>query len=163
VSRHVIVYGWEFDSWILQDNHSTNCLPRVDLLFSGHETFFSHSQSSFAGAGGGGLNSMMQIVISDIVSLRERCVALLSLSLTLNHNYRGKYQGIIGGVVAIGYFIGPPLGGALAQKVGWRVRVGPLVFTCIDHESVLFLGHNPRVLCRDMRGRVYIAFETRPG
>ncbi|KAJ7185843.1 MFS general substrate transporter [Mycena filopes] len=58
----------------------------------------------FAGAGGGGLVSMMQIVVSDIVSLRER----------------GKYQGIIGGVVAIGYAIGPPIGGALAQKVGWR-------------------------------------------
>ncbi|KAJ6557902.1 major facilitator superfamily domain-containing protein [Mycena capillaripes] len=58
----------------------------------------------FAGAGGGGLVSMMQIVVSDIVSLRER----------------GKYQGIIGGVVAIGYAIGPVIGGALAEKVGWR-------------------------------------------
>ncbi|KAJ7032041.1 major facilitator superfamily domain-containing protein [Mycena alexandri] len=60
----------------------------------------------FAGAGGGGLVSMMQIVVSDIVSLRER----------------GKYQGIIGGgeLVAIGYAIGPVIGGALAQKVGWR-------------------------------------------
>ncbi|KAJ7099964.1 major facilitator superfamily domain-containing protein [Mycena belliarum] len=58
----------------------------------------------FAGAGGGGLVSMMQIVVSDIVSLRER----------------GKYQGIIGGVVAIGYAIGPVIGGALSQKVGWH-------------------------------------------
>ncbi|KAJ7235145.1 major facilitator superfamily domain-containing protein [Mycena haematopus] len=57
-----------------------------------------------AGAGGGGLVSMMQIVVSDIVSLRER----------------GKYQGIIGGVVAIGYAIGPVIGGALSQSVGWR-------------------------------------------
>ncbi|KAF7326111.1 MFS drug transporter [Mycena kentingensis (nom. inval.)] len=59
-----------------------------------------------AGAGGGGLVSMMQIVVSDIVSLRER----------------GKYQGIIGGgeLVAIGYAIGPVIGGALAQSVGWR-------------------------------------------
>ncbi|KAJ7269573.1 MFS general substrate transporter [Mycena rebaudengoi] len=58
----------------------------------------------FAGAGGGGLVSMMQIVVSDIVSLRER----------------GKYQGIIGGVVAIGYAIGPVIGGALAQHAGWH-------------------------------------------
>lgn len=35
---------------------------------------------------------------------------------------RGKYQGIIGGVVALGYAIGPVIGGALAQKVSWRVR-----------------------------------------
>ncbi|KAF8959374.1 major facilitator superfamily domain-containing protein [Flammula alnicola] len=57
-----------------------------------------------AGAGGGGIISMSQIVISDIVSLRDR----------------GKYQGIIGAVVALGYAIGPVIGGALAQKVSWR-------------------------------------------
>ncbi|GLB38066.1 putative fungal trichothecene efflux pump (TRI12) [Lyophyllum shimeji] len=58
----------------------------------------------FAGAGGGGIISMAQIVISDIVSLRDR----------------GKYQGIIGGAVALGYTIGPVIGGALSQKVSWR-------------------------------------------
>ncbi|KAK0491996.1 MFS general substrate transporter [Armillaria luteobubalina] len=58
----------------------------------------------FAGAGGGGIVSMMQIVVSDIVTLRER----------------GKYQGIIQGVVAIGYTVGPLIGGALSQSVGWR-------------------------------------------
>ncbi|KAJ8074511.1 hypothetical protein PM082_015412 [Marasmius tenuissimus] len=57
-----------------------------------------------AGAGGGGIISMMQIIVSDIITLRER----------------GKYQGIMGGVVAIGYTIGPILGGALVQKVSWR-------------------------------------------
>ncbi|KAF5335058.1 hypothetical protein D9758_016319 [Tetrapyrgos nigripes] len=57
-----------------------------------------------AGAGGGGIIGMMQIIISDIITLRER----------------GKYQGIIGGVVAIGYTIGPIIGGLLAQKVSWR-------------------------------------------
>ncbi|KAF5321749.1 hypothetical protein D9619_001273 [Psilocybe cf. subviscida] len=57
-----------------------------------------------AGAGGGGIISMAQIVVSDIVSLRDR----------------GKYQGIIGGVVALGYAIGPVIGGALAQKASWR-------------------------------------------
>ncbi|KAF9475914.1 MFS general substrate transporter [Pholiota conissans] len=57
-----------------------------------------------AGAGGGGLISMAQIVVADIVSLRDR----------------GKYQGIMGSVVAVGYAIGPVIGGALAQKVTWR-------------------------------------------
>ncbi|KAJ6564139.1 major facilitator superfamily domain-containing protein [Mycena capillaripes] len=57
-----------------------------------------------AGAGGGGLVSMSQIVISDIVSLRER----------------GKYQGIISGVIAIGYCLGPVIGGAFAQRLEWE-------------------------------------------
>ncbi|KAK7025996.1 hypothetical protein VNI00_015827 [Paramarasmius palmivorus] len=57
-----------------------------------------------AGVGGGGIISMMQIIVSDIITLRER----------------GKYQGIIGGVVAVGYTVGPILGGALVQKVSWR-------------------------------------------
>ncbi|KAJ3481648.1 hypothetical protein NLI96_g7519 [Meripilus lineatus] len=56
------------------------------------------------GAGGGGIVSMVQIVMSDVVSLRER----------------GKYQGIIGVVVAFGFAIGPFMGGALAEKVSWR-------------------------------------------
>ncbi|KAG6369452.1 MFS general substrate transporter [Boletus reticuloceps] len=59
---------------------------------------------SITGAGGGGITSLAQIIISDVVSLRER----------------GKYQGIIGGVIAIGYAIGPPMGGALSEKVNWR-------------------------------------------
>ncbi|KAF7360154.1 MFS drug transporter [Mycena venus] len=74
----------------------------------------------FAGAGGGGLVSMMQIVVSDIVTLRERQVAHLTMVPEAQFRCRGKYQGIIGGVVAIGYAIGPVVGGALAQKVGWR-------------------------------------------
>ncbi|KAF7975434.1 hypothetical protein HWV62_9563 [Athelia sp. TMB] len=57
-----------------------------------------------AGAGGGAILPVAQIIMSDIVSLQDR----------------GKYQGIIGSVVAIANGIGPPLGGALAEKVGWK-------------------------------------------
>ncbi|KAJ3763867.1 MFS general substrate transporter [Lentinula raphanica] len=58
-----------------------------------------------AGAGGGGIIGMMQIIVSDIITLRERL---------------GKYHGMIGAVVALGYTIGPIVGGLLAQKVSWR-------------------------------------------
>ncbi|KAF5364758.1 hypothetical protein D9758_009296 [Tetrapyrgos nigripes] len=57
-----------------------------------------------AGAGGGGVISIMQIIISDIVSLRER----------------GKYVGVVGVVIAVGSCVGPIVGGALAQHVSWR-------------------------------------------
>ncbi|GAW10102.1 mfs drug transporter [Lentinula edodes] len=57
-----------------------------------------------AGAGGGGISSMLQIMISDIVPLRER----------------GKYVGISAGVIALGYAFGPIIGGVLAEKASWR-------------------------------------------
>ncbi|EIW80164.1 MFS general substrate transporter [Coniophora puteana RWD-64-598 SS2] len=59
---------------------------------------------AIAGAGGGGIISMAQIIISDVVTLRER----------------GKFQGIIIAVNALGFAIGPPIGGALSEKVSWK-------------------------------------------
>ncbi|KAJ4467850.1 major facilitator superfamily domain-containing protein [Lentinula lateritia] len=56
------------------------------------------------GAGDGGATSMVQIVVSDIVSLRDR----------------GKFIGYAGAVTAAGYTVGPIIGGALAQHVSWR-------------------------------------------
>lgn len=61
---------------------------------------------AFMGVGGGGLMTVAQMIVSDIVPLRER----------------GKYQGILGSVVAIANGIGPVIGGALASKShdSWR-------------------------------------------
>ncbi|CAK7220306.1 hypothetical protein SCUCBS95973_004114 [Sporothrix curviconia] len=59
---------------------------------------------AIAGIGGGGIITMVNIVISDVVSLKER----------------GKYQGIIGVVVAIGTAVGPLLGGVFVARATWR-------------------------------------------
>ncbi|KAF9063670.1 major facilitator superfamily domain-containing protein [Rhodocollybia butyracea] len=59
---------------------------------------------AIAGVGDGGATSMVQIVVSDIVSLRDR----------------GKFIGYAAGVTAAGYAVGPIIGGALAQHVSWR-------------------------------------------
>ncbi|KIJ64372.1 hypothetical protein HYDPIDRAFT_133160 [Hydnomerulius pinastri MD-312] len=86
------------------------CLAMVVFMIGSLISGFSRSIielivfRGFAGAGGGGIVSMAQIIMSDVVSLRDR----------------GKYQGIIGGIVALGYAIGPPVGGALSEKVSWR-------------------------------------------
>ncbi|KAF2257920.1 putative MFS drug transporter [Lojkania enalia] len=55
------------------------------------------------GIGGGGLMTIAQAIVSDIVPLRER----------------GKYQGIFGAFVALGNGIGPIIGGELV-KSSWR-------------------------------------------
>ncbi|KAL1410653.1 hypothetical protein Q8F55_004672 [Vanrija albida] len=56
------------------------------------------------GLGGGGILTLAMIIISDVVSLKDR----------------GKYQGITGGVVAIANSAGPILGGIFTEKVTWR-------------------------------------------
>ncbi|KAF9575313.1 hypothetical protein EC968_003665 [Mortierella alpina] len=57
-----------------------------------------------AGLGAGGMISMTMIIISDVVTLRDR----------------GKYQGIIGSMFGISAIVGPLLGGVLAEKSSWR-------------------------------------------
>ncbi|KAF8630504.1 hypothetical protein AX15_002875 [Amanita polypyramis BW_CC] len=59
---------------------------------------------AISGSGGGGIISICQIIISDVVSLRDR----------------GKYQGIIGVIITTGYAAGPIIGAILAQDVTWR-------------------------------------------
>ncbi|KAL2912915.1 hypothetical protein HK105_207586 [Polyrhizophydium stewartii] len=57
-----------------------------------------------AGVGGGGIMSLVLIIISDIVSFRDR----------------GKYQGIVGAIIGLSAVIGPLLGGAFTDGLSWR-------------------------------------------
>lgn len=91
-----------------------------------------------AGAGGGGIISIAQIIMSDIVSLRDRCVQCVCHLFCANANFslvlqRGKYQGIIGVFVALGNGIGPLIGGVLSEKVSWRVSLA----TKASHSFIL--------------------------
>ena len=56
------------------------------------------------GMGGGGLSILPGMIICDLVPLQER----------------QKFTAIIYGAFAIGTFIGPILGGTLAETIGWR-------------------------------------------
>ncbi|KAL7623781.1 hypothetical protein AAE478_005334 [Parahypoxylon ruwenzoriense] len=56
------------------------------------------------GVGGGGLLSLVSIVIGDLFSQRER----------------GKYYGIVGMVWAVAFTLGPLIGGAFTRNVSWR-------------------------------------------
>ncbi|KAJ5708209.1 hypothetical protein N7488_008010 [Penicillium malachiteum] len=104
-----LLYGKLSDIW-----------SRKVVLFVGLAIFFFGSLAAslaqnvtqlivfraITGIGGGGLVTLGQMIVSDVVPLRER----------------GKYQGILGAVVAISYAIGPVTGGALASAShnSWR-------------------------------------------
>jgi MFS family permease len=61
------------------------------------------------GIGGGGIATMSEIVVCDLVSIRER----------------GQYTGVIAGVWAVATVIAPIIGGAFAQKVSYSIEVLP--------------------------------------
>ena len=71
------------------------------LVKSADETLTHISTQAFAGIGGGGMTTVVSIMMSDIVPLRER----------------GTWQGIINIIYASGAGIGAPLGMALPQKM----------------------------------------------
>ena len=56
------------------------------------------------GIGGGGIIALGEIIICDLVPLRER----------------GQYSGLLSGTYAIGTIIGPVIGGVLTQHATWR-------------------------------------------
>lgn len=59
---------------------------------------------ALSGIGAGGINSLTMVIVSDIVTLRER----------------GKYQGYLELMLALGNGLGPLIGGALSQHASWR-------------------------------------------
>ncbi len=56
------------------------------------------------GIGAGGINVLIEIIVCDILPLRER----------------GKYLGIMFGLVAVGVSLGPLFGGLIVQHTTWR-------------------------------------------
>ncbi|KAJ8518503.1 hypothetical protein ONZ45_g4418 [Pleurotus djamor] len=92
-----------------------------------------------AGIGGGGMTTVVSIIMSDIVPLRSR----------------GTWQGILNIVFATGSAAGAPLGGFLADSIGWRwaflVQV-PITFLAIA--SVTLALDLPKVENSDFHSKI---------
>ncbi|KAI1823033.1 MFS general substrate transporter [Xylaria intraflava] len=88
------------------------------------------------GVGGGGVIVLINIAVSDLVSLRKR----------------GQYYGIFGGVWALASAIGPVLGGVFTSQVTWRwcfyINLPISGFAFFILFFVLKL-HNPRTSVRE--------------
>ncbi|KAH0017622.1 MFS general substrate transporter, partial [Aureobasidium melanogenum] len=84
---------------------------------------------ALAGVANGGITSLSMMIVSDIVTLKER----------------GKYQGILGACVGLGNMVGPFIAAAFAQHSTWRglfwlsskldIRI---VIRKIDYWGILF-------------------------
>ena len=74
------------------------------LAGGAHSTAMIIAGRSIQGVGGGGIITLGEIIVCDLVSLSER----------------GQYIGLLAGTYAIGTTIGPIIGGVFTQHVTWR-------------------------------------------
>jgi MFS family permease len=71
----------------------------------------------FAGVANGGITSLSMMIVSDVITLKER----------------GKYQGILGSCVGLGNMVGPFIAAAFVQHSTWRGLfwlISPLAALC---------------------------------
>ncbi|CAD6592283.1 MAG: hypothetical protein ASARMPREDX12_005961 [Alectoria sarmentosa] len=76
------------------------------------------------GIGGGGMITLIAVIFSDVIPLKER----------------GLWQGYLNILYAIGMSIGAPLGGMLAEAVGWRwIFIGQAPIALIAILAITFI------------------------
>jgi EmrB/QacA subfamily drug resistance transporter len=97
------------------------------------------------GLGVGGLMALVQIILSDLVSPRER----------------GRYSGYLGAVFGVGTVVGPLLGGVITDGLGWRwcfyVGVPFAVAAFIVLQRTLHLPRRRRQTSIDYAGALLIS------
>jgi EmrB/QacA subfamily drug resistance transporter len=96
------------------------------------------------GLGVGGLTALVQIILSDLVSPRER----------------GRYSGYLGAVFGVGTVAGPLLGGVITDAFGWRwcfyVGVPFAVAAFVVLQRTLHLPRRRREVSIDYAGALLI-------
>ncbi|KAK2766916.1 hypothetical protein FQN54_006231 [Arachnomyces sp. PD_36] len=95
---------------------------------------------AFTGIGGGGMTTVVAILLSDVVSLRDR----------------GTWQGYNNIVYASGAGLGAPLGGALADTLGWRWSfLLQVPITLLAFFNVLFVLKERSPVDRNWKARIW--------
>src|SRR5690606_27723694 len=98
------------------------------------------------GLGTGGLMALVQIVMADIISPRDR----------------GRYMGVLGAIMSVGTIGGPLLGGIITDSLGWRwtfyVAVPIAAIALVVIRRTLVLPERPvRAVTIDYLGAVLIS------
>ncbi|WP_297411472.1 MDR family MFS transporter [Naasia sp.] len=97
------------------------------------------------GLGAGGLTALVQVVMADLISPRER----------------GRYMGYVGAVMAVGTVGGPLLGGFITDGIGWRwnfyIALPFAVVALLLIQFTLHLPKRSRKVTIDYLGIVFIA------
>jgi EmrB/QacA subfamily drug resistance transporter len=97
------------------------------------------------GLGVGGLTALTQVILSDLVSPRER----------------GRYSGYLGAVFGLGTVAGPLLGGVITDSIGWRwcfyVNVPFAIVALVVLQRTLHLPRRRREVRLDYLGAALIA------
>jgi EmrB/QacA subfamily drug resistance transporter len=97
------------------------------------------------GIGIGGLTALVQVILSDLVSPRER----------------GRYSGYLGAVFGVGTVVGPLLGGVVTDGLGWRwcfgIGVPFAILAFVVLQRTLHLPRRRRQVRIDFAGAALIA------
>ncbi|KAF8885361.1 major facilitator superfamily-domain-containing protein [Infundibulicybe gibba] len=94
---------------------------------------------AIAGIGGGGMSTIVSIIISDVVPLRAR----------------GTWQGIINIIFSTGAAAGAPLGGFITDGIGWRwAFLIPVPVTLLAILAVSLALHLPKTTTSDFKTKI---------
>src|SRR3954468_1411285 len=97
------------------------------------------------GVGVGGLTALVQVILSDLVSPRER----------------GRYAGYLGAVFGLGTVAGPLIGGVVTDSIGWRwcfyIGVPFAIAAFVVLQRTLHLPRRRREVRLDYAGAALIA------
>src|SRR4051794_39317240 len=100
------------------------------------------------GIGAGGLTALVQVILSDLVSPRER----------------GRYAGYLGAVFGVGTVAGPLLGGVVTDSFGWRwcfyIGIPFALAALVVLQHTLHLPRRRREVSIDYLGALLIALGT---
>jgi MFS family permease len=89
-------------------------LLRICRSSSVHDWYFpsiGRANGKIQGIGGGGMTTIVEILLTDMLALNER----------------GFYTGILALVCALGTVLGPILGGAIAERATWKWYIPPRI------------------------------------